>query len=207
MSKSNKAALLIVLFPVCLVLSSACNNEERSKRNVSPAGNETRRPDPRPPDSFFTAALDGDSAVIKKFLSEGVAVNAFDSDARTALMYAAYNGQTAIIKMLLAGGASVDMRDFNGRTALMLAASGSFPEAVRLLLDNHADPNLYDKEEHYTALMYAAAEGQLENVKILLKYNADPTLKDADGDLAVTFAGNNKHNEVVDYMISKTNQK
>jgi len=69
--------------------------------------------------------------------------------------------------------------------------------AVKMLLDQKADPNMVDREEHFTALMYAAAEGQLEVVKILLSYKADPNLKDIDGDDALTFARNNGHMAVV----------
>ncbi len=92
--------------------------------------------------------------------------------------------------------------DNYGRTALMMASSGSNPESVKLLLDNNADPNLIDKEEHFTALMYAASEGQMENVKILLGRKANLLLKDIDGDDAETFARNNNHNEVADLIKS-----
>lgn len=163
---------------------------------------------PKPPeiktliagDDFYKAALDGNTAVISKYLDDGVAVNANDSDSRTALMYAAFNGHTGILKLLLEKGASADLRDFKGSTALMLAASGPYPDAVKILLEYHADPNLYDKEEHFTPLMYAAAEGHLENVKILLQAGANPLMKDVDGDNALTFAKNNNHKEVVDYL-------
>jgi ankyrin repeat protein len=84
----------------------------------------------------------------------------------------------------------------------MLAASGPFPAAVKLLLDNRADPNLIDKDEHFSALMYAAAEGQIDVVKVLLKYQADPMLKDIDGDNALKFAKDNGHKQVVDYLAS-----
>lgn len=153
-----------------------------------------------PGQDFYKAALDGSIETISKYLDEGVAVNAADNDSRTALMYASYNGHTEIMKLLLGKGASVDLRDFKGSTALMLAASGPYPDAVKILLENHADPNLYDKEEHFTALMFAAAEGHLENIKILLQFNADPTLKDIDGDNALTFARNNNHKAVVDFL-------
>ena len=106
------------------------------------------------------------------------------------------------VPKLLEKGAFVDHRDVNGRTALMLASSGPFPPAVKLLLDHNADPNIVDNEEHFSALMYAAAEGQLENVKILIKYRADPSLTDIDRDNALTFARNNGHKEIVDFLRS-----
>ncbi len=153
-------------------------------------------------DSFFEAALSGYKDGLVLLLDKGTDVNIKDEEGRTALMYASFNGHTGIMQELLNRNASVDLRDVNGRTALMLASSGPFPEAVRLLLDHGADPNLVDTEEHFSALMYAAAEGQLEVIKVLLKYHADPKLKDIDGDDASTFARNNGHAEVVNYLLS-----
>jgi ankyrin repeat protein len=88
----------------------------------------------------------------------------------------------------------------------MMASSGPYPAAVKMLLDHQADPNITEKEEHYTALMYAAAEGQLENVRILLSNGADPASKDIDGDDALTFARNNRHTDVVLLLQSLNNQ-
>lgn len=153
-------------------------------------------------DEFYKAALEGYITELEKMLQRGIDINSIDADGRTALMYAAYNGHTSVLKMLLEKGALTDQKDVNGRTALMLAASGPFPAAVKVLLDNHANPNLFDTEEHFTAIMYAAAEGHLENVKILLKYHADPSMKDVDGDNAVKFAGDNGHKEVADFLRS-----
>jgi ankyrin repeat protein len=48
--------------------------------------------------------------------------------------------------------------------------------------------------------MHAAAEGNLEVVKVLIKYGADRNLKDADGDDAGTFATQNGHLQVVEYL-------
>ncbi len=133
-----------------------------------------------------------------------VDINVQDEDGRTVLMYAAFNGHTELMKDLILRGAKVNLKDVNGRTALMLASSGPYPDAVRLLLEHGADPNIVDNQEHFTALMYAAAEGQLEVVRILLKYHADPGMKDVDGDAAITFARNNGHDAVVDFLNSYT---
>ncbi len=84
----------------------------------------------------------------------------------------------------------------------MMASSGPYREAVKLLLDHNADPNITDKEEHFTALMFAAAEGQLDVVKVLISYRADPFLKDIDGDEAMIFAANNGYKEVADLLKS-----
>ena len=150
--------------------------------------------------SIYQAAMDGDAGRVSYLLDHGFKPDSADADGRTALAYAAYNGHTAIMKDLLGRGASVNVSDVNGRTALMMAASGPFPQAVKLLLDNHADPDLTDREEHFSALMFAASEGQLEVVRILLTAGANPYLKDIDGDDALAFSVKNNHPEVAAIM-------
>ncbi len=150
--------------------------------------------------SIHKAALDGNSGDIDRILAAGANADSADANGRTPLMYAAFNGYMGIMEKLIMHGAFVNRCDSFGRTALMYASSGPFPEAVRLLLKNQADPNIADKEEHFTALMYAASEGQAEVVRILLTFNADPSMKDIDGDNALTFARNNGHATVADLL-------
>jgi ankyrin repeat protein len=148
------------------------------------------------------ASVNGLTGQVLSLLERGVAVDTLDAEGRTPLMYASYNGYTEIIRKLLEKGANVNLQDSYGRTALMMASSGPFKESVKLLLDSSADPNITDTEEHFTALMYAASEGQLEVVRLLLSNNADPSKKDVDGDDALTFARNNGHAEVANFLQS-----
>ncbi len=150
--------------------------------------------------SFYEAALNGQQDLVMQYIDNGTVVDQRDAEGRTALMYAAFNGHVELLRKLISKGADVNLQDIYGRTALMMASSGPFPQAVKLLLDNNAEPDIIDRDEHYTALMYAAAEGQLENVKILLEYKANPELKDVDGDNALTFASNNGHKEVAELL-------
>ena len=150
--------------------------------------------------SIHEAAMNGLTADIERMIAEGADIDLKDGDGRTPLMYASFNGHSGIMQKLISKDAMVNQSDNYGRTPLMFASSGPYPEAVRLLLKNQADPNLLDKEEHFTALMYAAAEGQTEIVKILLTFKADPGKKDVDGDDAMTFARNNGHNEIVNLL-------
>ena len=159
--------LLVLFFSFILIVAHGCNNRGENKTGVSekaPAVDKISAPEPDI--SIYEASLNGQVDQVASLLAAGTDVNAKDEEARTALMYAAYNGHTEIIKRLLEKGALVNLCDTNGRTALMLASSGPFPEVVRLLLDHNADPDIADKEEHFTALMYASAEGQLEVVKL-----------------------------------------
>jgi len=189
--------ILFAVIMIQLTVSVACrtrrdDDKKTDERMAERSGAVASDPDV----SVYEAALNGDLSQVKGLLNGGFHVNAEDEEGRTALMYAAYNGHIEIMKSLLDKGALVNLTDTNGRTALMLASSGPYPAAVNLLLDHNADPDVADKDEHYTALMFAAAEGQLDVVKVLLSRRAAPLLRDIDGDNARTFAENNGHKEI-----------
>jgi len=189
-------SLLLFIF-----LSVGCSNDKKKKNETTPKESQKISSELKyNPDQLFQSALNGDSGEVQKLLENGVNVNNRDQEGRTALMYAAFNGHDKIIETLLKYETDLNLRDNNGRTALMFAASGSSPNSVKLLLENGAKPNIQDKVEHFTALMFAAAEGQLENVKLLLQYGAQTNIKDIDGDDALTFADNNGHQQVVDFL-------
>lgn len=188
----------------CLILciSGSCRSDVK-KENLSASRNAgSSLYDVSEDISIHQAAIEGKTTVVKKLLEKGIDVNITDEDGRTPLMYASYNGHQEVMRLLIGNGAVTDLQDNYGRTALMMASSGPFPSAVKLLLDHGSDPNITDKEEHYSALMYAAAEGQSDNVKILLAYRADPSLKDADGEDAMVFAAKNGHTEIVTLLNS-----
>lgn len=199
----NKGYYFILILISAVFLISGCQSRNENKQTVrSTSDAEVSKSAAVTDVDIHEAALNGNFSQVSMQLDSGVKPDTTDSDGRTPLLYAAFNGHIEIIKVLLKKRASVNHADNYGRTALMMASSGSNPESVKLLLDNYADPNLIDKEEHFTALMYAASEGQMENVKILLGRDANPLLKDIDGDDAETFARNNNHNEVADLIKS-----
>ncbi len=203
---ARPGTICIVFLLLGCALSAGCKNSNRqSKESTSEAIGQVSTPKPVPEISIHEAALNGLQNEVTDLLSSGLDVDTTDPEGRTALMYAAFNGHTEIIRRLLEKGALVNKTDLYGRTALMMASSGPFPETVKLLLDHYADPDIADKEEHFTAIMYASAEGHLEVVRLLLAYKADPTLKDIDGDNALTFAANNDHPYVVELLKSVMN--
>ena len=191
-----KTYIIVSLFLPYFLITGCKTQNENTKGVVMPVSREVSSIKPTQNISIHQAALDGQLSQLMELLVEGLNVNSQDKEGRTALMYAAFNGHTEIIRKLIEKGALVNLCDIYGRTALMMGSSGPYPDAVKVLLDHQADPNIADKEEHFTALMYAAAEGQSEVAKLLLAYRADPFLKDVDGDDAMTFADNNGHREV-----------
>jgi ankyrin repeat protein len=190
--------LISLIFIVPLFGLSFCGNKKDKKSESAAAASiNSSNVSAAPSISIHEAALNGQLNDVTALLKSGIRPDTLDQDGRTPLLYAAFNGNTEIMGVLIRNGADVNIADNYGRTALMMASSGPYPLAVKMLLDQKADPNMIDKEEHFTALMYAAAEGQSEVVKILLSYKADPHLKDIDGDDALTFARNNGHKAVV----------
>lgn len=184
------------------VLTDCKTKNEKSKKSFQEVPETVTSGNPAVNISIHQAALDGQISQVKNLLTNGLDVNIVDEDGRTPLMYAAFNGHAEIINFLIDKGALINACDSSGRTALMMASSGPYPAAVKILLDHQADPNLIDKDEHFTALMFAAAEGQLDVVRILLANRADPSIKDADGDDAMTFARNNGHAGIVTLLTS-----
>lgn len=194
-----------ILFVTYILIMAGCKNTPGSDKSKEETWHMTdgitqQLPGREEEESFRHAALDGDLERVKMLLKQGVECNVADEDGRTALMLASFNGHSEIILKLIEEGAEIDMRDYMDRTALLYGASGPFPETVHILLENGADPNIMDSEEHFTPLMTAAAEGNLEVVKVLIQFGADRNLLDADGDDAATFAAQNGHMQVADYL-------
>jgi len=154
---------------------------------------------------FREACLEGKTEQVEKFIQNGMDVQSIDQDGRSGLMLACFNGHIEVARKLLAEGSEVNRTDNMGRTALMYASTGHYPQTVELLLSEGADPNVVDNAEGFTALMFASAEGNVKVVRLLLEHNADPALKDKDGDTAESFARQNGHKEVADFIQSRLN--
>ena len=146
------------------------------------------------------AALEGHVDTVKQALETGTDPNQVDENGRNMLMVAAFNGHNIIVEHLVHLGTKMDTRDAAGRTALMFASTGPNVPTVQLLLDKKAQVNLVDGEEHWSALMFAAAEGHREVVELLLQHDADLSLQDIDGSTAESFARDNGHIELADYL-------
>lgn len=150
--------------------------------------------------AMMELALTGNIEGVQSMVAGGISVNAVDEQQRTPMMWAAFNGHTSVIKFLLEQGAEVDAKDSSGRTALQYASSGPYPETVGLLLARGAEVNVQDTGEGFTALMTAAAEGQMDVVRVLVARGAKVDVTDKDGDTAESFARQNGHSEVAEWL-------
>jgi ankyrin repeat protein len=148
-------------------------------------------------DDLFTAALLGDSTLVRKLLADGASCEQTDHHGDTPLMWAAYKGHAHVVRALLEGGAAADTGNKMGETALWWAAKQDHPVVVTMLREAGASGgfvesallgevkaledalnNGYDVEARSrsgdTALRAAAACGQIECLRLLLTHGADP---------------------------------
>lgn len=212
MIKPKFQATYITCFTVsCLLFMVSCGGpEEPSDVQAAKPQKPVSSPTPSAPketgkmaipfDIAIQAALEGHTGTVKQALETGTDPNQVDENGRTMLMVAAFNGHAAIVEYLIDQGTKVDTRDTAGRTALMFASTGPNTPTVQLLLDRKAEVNLVDNEEHWSALMFAAAEGHQEVVGLLIDNEADLSLADIDGSTAESFARDNGHVEVADFL-------
>jgi len=187
MSYRNSISFIVLFF---ISIFSCKNNSQHQKDPKSQISIEY----------FHDAAYNGNFEKVREALEAGMPADIEDKNGQNALMLAAFNGHTEIIKILVEEGVPINNKDKTGRTALIYASTGPYYKTVQFLINNNAEVNIFDTEEHFTALMFAASEGQLEVVKILLASGADLFLEDIDGDNAETFARQNEHLSVAQYL-------
>ena len=147
--------------------------EELLRRN---AGAATAR-GPQGSTPLMAAALYGNAALVKRFLTAGADPNARNSAGATALMWAAPDRDR--MQLLLDAGADVNARSDDRRSALVVTSGivGAAP-ALRLLLDYGADPSAWHATDP-SPLREAARVDDAEMFRVLVEYGVSP--KDAGG--------------------------
>ena len=125
---------------------------------------------------LFTAARDGDVALLKESLDGGADVNVRFADGWTALMVSARNGHLEAVAALLHRGAERLWENHMGWTALLMAERKGHKEIVTLLRQGVSEsslPHLGASEHDYIASDITSS---------LEPLNLDPT-PDLDSDL------------------------
>ena len=125
---------------------------------------------------FHDAARKGDVSVIVKMLRDGVPVDCYYEDSRTALYWAVYYDGIDVVKVLLESGANVNRQDRNGRTPLIQAAINNNTDVMEVLLHHGADPSIVDVVER-TALEWARMRYREEAIRLLEKILGECLLK------------------------------
>ena len=151
---------------------------------------------------FFEAAGRGDMPAVKRFIADGVDVNAKRGDGTTALYVASYYGHREVVELLLADGANVNVNDKGGATALHAASQEDHREVVEALLAKGADINA-KTNNGLTALHIALKNGFSDVAQLLLAKGADVNVKGKEGETALHIAAKNGNGEVVELLLAK----
>ena len=88
---------------------------------------------------FISFVKQGDLEKIRECLSNGVNINAVDSDGKTALMWACQKGHFEVAITLISSGTDINAKDKNGKTAINYSAESGNVELMKLLLAQGAD--------------------------------------------------------------------
>ena len=119
---------------------------------------------------LFNAAVQGVIHEVRKAISSGANVNAFDMrSGNTALMWAAYKGHEDVARTLIKQGAKVNERSMDGkRTALLMAAYNGHGNVITLLLKNGA--SYRDKNDRGDSILSIASyQGHDSIIDLLLE--------------------------------------
>jgi ankyrin repeat protein len=149
------------------------------------------------------AAMRGDSAAVRKLLTQKADVNAPQADGATALHWAVHRGDAATVDLLLNAGANAKVANNYGATPLSLAAESGNAAITRRLLDAGADANgrLLNGE---TVLMMAARTGNVPTMRVLLDRGADVNAKETSrGTTALMWAAAQRHPAAVQLLVDR----
>jgi ankyrin repeat protein len=158
---------------------------------------------PAADDARLVAAIRAhDLSKARGFLSEGVSVDALDSQSASALHWAAHQNDLEAVRLLLKAGADPNLANRFGVTPLHEAATVGNAEMLTAMLDAGGNPNAaFGSGE--TVLMTAAREGDAASVRALLAHGGKPdAIESWHGQTALMWAAMENHAEVVDLLIA-----
>jgi ankyrin repeat protein len=117
---------------------------------------------------LIEAARGGDTATVKRLLTEGASVSAQDATGQTALIAAAWGNHLDAACALIAAGADVNVQDDTQQSAYLIATSEGYLELLEMTLDAGADVHSLDSYNG-TGLIRAAERGHFDVVARLLE--------------------------------------
>jgi ankyrin repeat protein len=119
---------------------------------------------------LWDAAMSGDTAAIRKAVSEGAKVDSLDTrrsqSGRYALNWAAWFNHADAVQLLLELKAPIEGENMTGFTALNHAAENNSIDAAKILLAGGANPDHANKQG-MTPLMVATMKGNETIAKLL----------------------------------------
>ena len=130
---------------------------------------------------LVVAAREGNTALAKKSIRRGAAVNATGQYGRTPLQVASENDHADIVALLIAAGADVNVHNVDKAPALVTAASKGHLEISRLLLDAGADTAVTVGKDQQTIGVLADWTNS-ELAKLLKSHGIDINATNAKGE-------------------------
>lgn len=160
--------------------------------------------------AWFDAVKRGNLAQIKQMVENGQNIEAKDEAAlgQTALGWAAFIGYEDIYDYLISKGASLKATDrgdvYNVLKSAALGKNTNIVKKAHAALRQETDLNDQTVEDDAETLMIvSASNGRLETVQYLHSQGANLNLVSKKDQSALSFACQNKHQAVVDYLISQ----
>lgn len=153
---------------------------------------------------WFSAAIEGDLATLKKLLAKAVDINMQDEFGNTALIYATNNGQTQIIEFLfLVPELNINLQNKWGTSALILAVDQN-NENIAIQLAQFPGVKINaQNSDGMTALMVGALKGNNNIIKSLLSIDKiDINMQSTSGGNALMCAAASGHEDTVKLLLA-----
>jgi len=131
---------------------------------------------------FINAAAKGSNSAVKKFIKQGININARGDDDRTALSEATAGSYIMVVDTLINAGVDVNLRHANDETALMVAKT---QKIIDKLLNAGADVNIVNNNGSSAIMGYLYYHNKVLTIPILEKFlerGLDLDIKDNYGD-------------------------
>jgi ankyrin repeat protein len=147
------------------------------------------------------AAMNADTAAVRRLLTQKADVNAPQIDGATALQWAVYHDNLELVDTLLRAKANVKVANRVGMTPLAMAALYGNPAMIDRLLKAGADAKELGPNGE-TMVMFAARNGNPQAVKLLVEAGADVNVRERlRGTTALMWAAEQRHPEAVKVLL------
>lgn len=161
---------------------------------------------------MYAAINRGDAKAVQKFIDRGFDINEETWSGMTPLLAAVAAGKVEVAELLIKQGADFakyyhhyETTHQRHATLLHIAAERGYKDMVLMLLERDKyDRTFINKVDGHrnTALHCAALAGHKEIIEVLLAHGFDPAIKGANDKLAIGYAFQGKHQDVVDLLSS-----
>ncbi|MFI2564757.1 ankyrin repeat domain-containing protein [Paenarthrobacter sp. NPDC018779] len=108
--------------------------------------------------ALFDAAREGNSELLRGYLSAGAPATLTNAAGDSLLMLAAYHGHEETVQLLVHHGADVNAANDRGQTPLAGAVFKGYAGVARVLVDAGADPDAGTPSARDAAKMFARTE-------------------------------------------------